>query len=143
MVSKLVVFGVAWSMDGCLGSQAERCGSTSTLGTPSFLAATSKVVTPHITPHRTMRDIEETGEAQVTFTKSGITTVWLAEDNLTILQLAEKEGLKPLYGCRSAMCGSCEVKIVKGQVYGVEGDKPQGILICQSRPATTEIEIEL
>lgn len=90
-----------------------------------------------------MRDIEDTGEAQVTFTKSQVTTTWLATDNLTILQLAEREGLKPLFGCRSAMCGTCEVKIVRGQVYGVEGDKPQGILICQSRPATTEISIEL
>ena len=87
-----------------------------------------------------MADIEE---ALVTFTKSKVTAKWLASDKLSILQLAEKAGLKPLYGCRSAMCGTCEVKILKGQVHGPEGDYPQGIFICQSKPATAEIEIEL
>lgn len=85
-------------------------------------------------------DIEE---AVVTFTKSQKTARWLAKDDLSILQLAEQAGLKPDYGCRSGMCGTCEVKIVKGQVYGPEGDRPQGIFICRSKPATTEIEIEL
>lgn len=87
-----------------------------------------------------MADIEE---ATVHFTKSNVKATWLASEKLSILQLAEKAGLKPLYGCRSAMCGTCEVKITKGQVYGPEGDYPQGIFICQSKPASTEIEIEL
>lgn len=85
-------------------------------------------------------DIEE---ATVTFTKSNVTTQWSIKDDLTILQLAEKAGLTPDYGCRSAMCGTCEVRIIKGQVYGVEGDSPQGILICQSKPASREIAIEV
>lgn len=91
-----------------------------------------------------MADIEDyPQEACVKFTKSTTSTTWYAKDNLTILQLAEKAGLKPAYGCRSAICGTCEVKITKGQVYGPEGDMPQGIFICQSRPASAEIEIEL
>ncbi|KAF2214050.1 hypothetical protein CERZMDRAFT_96076 [Cercospora zeae-maydis SCOH1-5] len=91
-----------------------------------------------------MADIEDyPPQASVLFTKSNVQTTWHAKDNLTILQLAEQAGLKPKYGCRSAICGSCEAKIVKGQVYGPEGDRPQGIFICQSRPATGEIEIEL
>lgn len=85
-------------------------------------------------------DIEE---ATVIFTKSKVTAQWTIKDDLTILQLAEKAGLTPDFGCRSAMCGTCEVKITKGQVYGVEGDMPQRILICQSKPATREIEIEV
>ena len=58
-----------------------------------------------------MVDIEETGHATITFTKSATTATWTETENLTILELAEKAGLKPQYGCRSAMCGSCEVKI--------------------------------
>lgn len=85
-------------------------------------------------------DIEE---AHVTFTKSKITEIWLAKEDLSILQLAEKAGLKPSFGCRSAICGTCEVKILKGQVYGPEGDYPQDIFICHSYPASKEIEIEL
>ena len=87
-----------------------------------------------------MTDIEE---ALVTFTKSQKTARWLATEDLSILELAEKVGLKPDYGCRSAACGTCEVKITRGQVYGPEGDGPQGILICRSKPATAEIAIEL
>lgn len=91
-----------------------------------------------------MQDIEDyPPSSKVTFTKSSITTTWTLESNLTILQLAEREGLKPLFGCRSAICGTCEVKILKGQVYGPEGDRPQGAFICQSRPATGELEVEL
>lgn len=87
-----------------------------------------------------MGDIEE---AHVTFTKSKVTATWTAEEDLSILQLAEKAGLKPKFGCRSAVCGSCEVKLLKGQVYGPEGDFPKGIFICHSYPASREIEIEL
>ena len=87
-----------------------------------------------------MGDIEE---AHVTFTKSKVTAIWTAEEDLSILQLAEKAGLKPLFGCRSAICGTCEVKLLKGQVDGPEGDYPKGIFICHSYPASREIEIEL
>ena len=90
-----------------------------------------------------MSDDDDVEEAQVTFTKSNVTVTWRAEEKLSILQLAEKAGLTPDFGCRSAMCGTCEVKITKGQVYGPEGDYPQGILICHSTPATPKIEIEL
>jgi len=88
-------------------------------------------------------DVHDIEEAQITFTKSKITTTWTASDNLSLLQLAEKVGLKPDYGCRSGMCGTCESKILKGQVHGIEGWEPQTILICQSKPATTPIEIDI
>ncbi|KAF2481902.1 hypothetical protein BDY17DRAFT_325410 [Neohortaea acidophila] len=98
----------------------------------------SRYLDPEHLPN--MVDIEE---ANVHFTKSNITAKWTAKEDLSILQLAEKAGLKPLFGCRSAMCGTCEVKLLKGRVYGPEGDFPKGIFICHSYPATAEIEIEL
>ncbi|KAH0842210.1 hypothetical protein Z517_02448 [Fonsecaea pedrosoi CBS 271.37] len=86
-----------------------------------------------------MQDIEE---ATVTFRKSNLTTKWLAKDRLTLLQLAEKSGLKPDYGCRSGACGTCEVKLLKGTIDGIlEGD--DGVLICSSVPASVEVELEL
>ena len=87
-----------------------------------------------------MAEIEE---AHVLFTKSNVSATWAAKEDLSILQLAEKAGLKPDFGCRSAMCGTCEVKLLKGRVHGPEGDRPQGIFICHSYPASTEVEIEL
>ncbi len=86
-----------------------------------------------------MQDIEE---ATVTFRKSNLSIKWLAKDRLSLLQLAEKSGLKPDYGCRSGMCGTCEVRLLKGTIEGcLEGD--DGVLICCSKPASLEVELEL
>ena len=41
------------------------------------------------------------------------------------------------------MCGTCEVRLVKGHVYGPEGDGPNGIFICNSYPASKEVEVDL
>lgn len=86
-----------------------------------------------------MSDIEE---ATVTFRKSDMTVKWRAKERLTLLQLAEKSGLKPDFGCRSGACGTCEVRLLKGHIEGcLEGD--DGVLICCSIPASIEIELEL
>ena len=86
-----------------------------------------------------MQDIEE---ATIVFRKSNKTVKWLKKDRLTLLQLAEKSGLKPDYGCRSGACGTCEVKLVNGVIDGIlEGD--DGVLICSSVPASVEVELEL
>ncbi|KIW92279.1 uncharacterized protein Z519_07263 [Cladophialophora bantiana CBS 173.52] len=86
-----------------------------------------------------MQDIEE---ATVTFRKSNLKAKWLAKDRLSLLQLAEKSGLTPDYGCRSGACGTCEVKLLKGDIDGIlEGD--DGVLICSSIPASIEVELEL
>ena len=84
-------------------------------------------------------DIEE---STVTFRKSNITTKWLAKDRLSLLQLAEKAGLKPDFGCRSGACGTCETKLLKGTIEGcMETDDT--VLICCSQPASGEVELEL
>ncbi|KIW65056.1 hypothetical protein PV04_07343 [Phialophora macrospora] len=86
-----------------------------------------------------MQDIEE---ATIVFRKSNKTVKWLAKDRLTLLQLAEKSGLTPDYGCRSGACGTCEVKLLKGEIDGIlEGDN--GVLICSSSPASVEVELDL
>lgn len=86
-----------------------------------------------------MSDIEE---ATVTFRKSSLQVKWLAKDRLSLLQLAKKSGLTPDFGCRSEMCGTCEVKLLEGSIEGApEGD--DGVLICSSKPASQEVELEL
>ena len=86
-----------------------------------------------------MQDIEE---ATVIFRKSNLQVKWSAKDRLSLLQLAEKSGLTPDFGCRSGMCGTCEVKLLKGTIEGcLEGD--DGVLICCSKPASVEVELEL
>lgn len=92
-------------------------------------------------------DIEE---ATVTFTKSKKTVHWQSKTNKSILELAEQGGLKPDYGCRSGICGTCAVKLVKGQCRYVSDttenapeDWSGNLLICSSVPGTKEVEIEL
>ena len=86
-----------------------------------------------------MPDIEE---ATVTFKKSNLKVKWMAKDRLSLLELAEKSGLKPDFGCRSGACGTCETKLLRGTIEGcLEGD--DGVLICCSQPASLEIELEL
>lgn len=61
---------------------------------------------------------------------------------LTILGLAEKAGMAPEFGCRTGVCGSCEVKLCKGKVTG--GLQPDGMVrICVARPATENLEIDM
>ncbi|ETN46134.1 uncharacterized protein HMPREF1541_00318, partial [Cyphellophora europaea CBS 101466] len=86
------------------------------------------------------KDIEE---ATVVFCKSKRQAKWYAKDRQTLLQFAEAQGLKPDYGCRSGACGTCETKLVKGDVDGPEGDRDGTILICSSMPMSAEIELEL
>jgi ferredoxin len=87
-----------------------------------------------------MTDIEE---ATVKFVKSSCTATWYAKDRQTLLQFAESQGLKPDYGCRSGACGTCETKLLKGEVDGPEGDGDGTILICSSLPTSSEVELDL
>ena len=55
----------------------------------------------------------QTGEARV--------AVWDGTERPTLLELAERNGLSPPYGCRAGVCGTCAVRVLKGQVeYVVE-----------------------
>lgn len=94
-----------------------------------------------------MPDIEDTTTATVCFSKSNVTVKWPSnpKPRYSLLKLAEESGLKPRYGCRMGVCGSCEAKLVTGQVYGIPGerDTDRGILICSSVPATQEIVLDI
>lgn len=90
---------------------------------------------------------------KVHFTKSSLTATWDAKDRLSLLQFAEKQGLKPNHGCRSGMCGTCETRLIKGQTEGGVGDSDgrtaldgsgteTWILICCSVPTSNEIWLE-
>lgn len=79
--------------------------------------------------------------ATIRFKKSNIETIWSSLDQMTLLQSAEQVGLKPDYGCRSGACGTCETRLLQGAIVGsIEDDR---VLICCSKPASLEIELDL
>jgi len=74
--------------------------------------------------------------AEVVYLKSGLT---VETQEPTLLQAAEKAGLKPKFGCRMGVCNSCScVKkegVVRNVVSGEIDDSPNTLIrICISEP---------
>ena len=63
-------------------------------------------------------DMERTGgDAYVSFEQEGISAVSSADNPMTLLELAESQGLKPLHGCRAGVCYQCVCGKKSGVVY--------------------------
>jgi ferredoxin-NADP reductase len=87
-------------------------------------------------------EIPDLEHAVVRFTKSKVEAEWTKDQPCTILELAERAGLKPDSGCRVGMCGSCSSRLICGTVAG--GLQLDGsVYICQARPSVPEVEIEM
>jgi ferredoxin-NADP reductase len=75
--------------------------------------------------------------ATVTFARTGASTRWGAGDG-TLLQLAERSGLRPPSGCRVGQCESCAVTVVRGTVAHLvpapEDLPADQCLTCQAVP---------
>jgi ferredoxin-NADP reductase len=77
------------------------------------------------------------GPVAVRFARSGISAVWDPSKG-SLLDLAEAEGLRPNYSCRSGICQTCSTNIVSGRVEYLEppmaAPKEGDVLICCSYP---------
>ncbi|MCG8490201.1 MAG: pyridoxamine 5'-phosphate oxidase family protein [Sneathiellales bacterium] len=85
-------------------------------------------------------------EALVSFSGADEAHLWTEEEG-SLLDFAEKQGLEPSFGCRSGRCGSCAVRLLGGQIRYQEDPEFQPeegeILLCCARPAAGETEILL
>jgi len=94
--------------------------------------------------------VANTGEgvttAEITFAKSGKTLTWNQEDG-SILDFAENNGIEPPYSCRAGICGTCICQIREGEVsYQEEPSAPvddDSVLICISQPRTAKIVLDI
>ena len=79
---------------------------------------------------------------EVAFNRSQVTLAW-DESAESILELAEMQGLRPEYSCRSGICHTCMCTLIAGEVtYVVEpADLPDPgcVLICCSKPRTNVV----
>jgi ferredoxin-NADP reductase/MOSC domain-containing protein YiiM/predicted pyridoxine 5'-phosphate oxidase superfamily flavin-nucleotide-binding protein len=83
------------------------------------------------------RKNQETVDASVTFSRSGVTAKWDTSSS-SLLDFAEAQGLQLPFSCRSGICQTCACPLVEGEVEYIEEplDEPeQGqVLICSSKP---------
>jgi ferredoxin-NADP reductase/MOSC domain-containing protein YiiM len=82
----------------------------------------------------------EIESAEVHFCRSGLTCTWRAEEDLTLLELAEREGVTVANECRAGACLTCRTKILEGVVTAVMDDGHA--LLCIGRPRTAVVALE-
>jgi len=84
--------------------------------------------------------------AGIVFAQSNQTFTWQA-DTESILDFAEANGLNPPYSCRQGICGTCECRILEGEVeYQTTPEttvKDGSVLICISKPKTAKVVLDL
>ena len=85
---------------------------------------------------------EGTAELKVSFAKAGLTARW--DPSLeNILDLAEAQGLRPPFSCRTGICHTCSSKLIEGEVEYVteplDMPDPGCVLICCSKPKTNVV----
>ncbi|MGN6527667.1 MAG: 2Fe-2S iron-sulfur cluster-binding protein [Burkholderiaceae bacterium] len=79
-----------------------------------------------------------TGAVPVRFVRAGVGATWRPGEG-TLLDLAERAGLQPEWGCREGSCGSCRTRLSAGAVAYPDRVPPAGpadsALICCAVPA--------
>jgi uncharacterized protein len=98
--------------------------------------ATTAAEAPHNTG--TMVEIE--------FARSQKISAW-STDAENLLEFAETNGLTPPYSCRQGLCGTCECRLLEGEVDYLEpptADVADGaVLICIAKPKTSRLVLDL
>lgn len=78
-------------------------------------------------------------EVEVRFQRSGRTLTWDGRD-ASLLDFAERHGIAVESGCRSGGCGSCETRLLEGEVqyeHAPDHDVAAGhCLLCVGRPSS-------
>jgi ferredoxin len=83
---------------------------------------------------------------QVSFQRSHKAVAW-KDDGVSLLELAENAGLSPDYSCRQGICGTCECRVIEGEVEYLQSPSAtisQGsALICISKPKSSKLILDL
>ena len=90
---------------------------------------------------------DEVERADVILSRSGKSVEWQAEDNLTLLELLEENGIDCEFGCRNGLCQSCKCHINFGDVHYDRSPNPlpeEGtVLVCCAKPGSAELHLDL
>ena len=93
-----------------------------------------------MTSSKTQERNKPAATPSVTFVGTGTTLTWDPAFS-TILELAEANGIDPVYGCRDGFCHSCMCKLISGAVEYINPKmvvmpKEGQVLICYSFPVS-------
>jgi ferredoxin-NADP reductase len=78
--------------------------------------------------------------AQVRFRRSGITCTWRADEDLSLLELAEQAGISVPSDCRAGACLSCKTAVIAGAATTDMGDGTA--LLCIGRPRSASLTLD-
>ena len=85
--------------------------------------------------------------SRISSTASGLSARWDADQDLSLLELAEAAGIAAPFSCRSGLCQSCETRLVSGEVaYDPDpavAPLAGNVLTCCARPAGPVVELDL
>lgn len=70
--------------------------------------------------------------AEVRFSRSGVSSMWNAGEDLTLLELAERAGVEVESDCRAGSCLTCRTVVLGGAATSAIGDG--SALLCIGRP---------
>lgn len=88
----------------------------------------------------------EVEAAEVVFAQSKRTISWQA-DAESILEFAEANDLNPPYSCRQGICGTCQCRLIEGEVdyqtTPTAAIDEGSVLICISKPKTPKVVLDL
>lgn len=86
------------------------------------------------------------GGADVVFARSHTTVSWQPDAD-SILEFAEANGLNPDYSCRQGICGTCQCRLLEGEVdyqkAPISAIAEGSVLICISKPKTATVVLDL
>lgn len=109
----------------------------------SFAKAAPKAQGLEVPPPDTTEAITT---AEVVFAKSGKTAPWSPDDG-TLLEFAEAQGIDPPFSCRAGICLTCMCALKSGEVaYDAPPTgtpEPGSVLICVSKPRSTQVVLDL
>lgn len=134
------ICGPAEFMRGMMWDLTDRGVDNDRIAYEAFGAA--MLASPEASPSRAHPDGRP---ITVTFARSGVSVLWSGDD-LSLLSLAEKQGIRPEASCRTGLCGTCAKRLDAGTVdYFTEpGEEPAegDVLLCCTRP-TTDVMLDL
>ncbi len=108
-------------------------------GPASLLTAEGGTVVEKTPPTAAPVAADKTG-LQIVLEKSGRSFAWDGASD-SILAFLEAQGMEPAFSCRAGVCGTCEQRLVSGEVDYFEeplDEMPDDrVLLCCTRPTST------